>query len=331
MTYKNSAVLALVLAGTAVLAGQDRLKTMAGYDAAQRIAREAPAAITGGVTGVTWIDDGGTFEYDGGKRYRYDVAHQRASRIDATAADGRSSRTRLAASVRPRAPVRVHDVTQRRAKGLLSRSQHLDQRRRRPRARAITSDGSVSGRVKYGSASWVYGEELRQTTAMWWSPDSRKIAYYRFDEREGGLLRHAQPDARPGRRSTPRRFRTPGRPIRPSICSSTTSRPAVETGRRARRQAVRQRASATTSIACRGRPTAASCSSSAPTGGRTSWSWPLPIPRPARAAWCSTRNGRPAGSWPSRGCCSSPTAGASSGSRSATAGTISISTISAAG
>jgi dipeptidyl-peptidase 4 len=30
----------------------------------------------------------------------------------------------------------------------------------------------------------VYGEELNQTTAMWWSPDSTKLAYYRFDEKE---------------------------------------------------------------------------------------------------------------------------------------------------
>src|SRR5439155_3825746 len=48
---------------------------------------------------------------------------------------------------------------------------------------AVTTDGSVSGRIKYGTASWVYGEELSQRTAMWWSPDSRKLAYYRFDEK----------------------------------------------------------------------------------------------------------------------------------------------------
>ncbi len=46
----------------------------------------------------------------------------------------------------------------------------------------ITSDGSESSRIKYGVASWVYGEELSQTTAMWWSPDSRRLAFYRFDE-----------------------------------------------------------------------------------------------------------------------------------------------------
>lgn len=46
----------------------------------------------------------------------------------------------------------------------------------------ITSDGSEKDRIKYGSGSWVYGEELRQTTAMWWNPGSTKLAYYRFDE-----------------------------------------------------------------------------------------------------------------------------------------------------
>ena len=45
---------------------------------------------------------------------------------------------------------------------------------------AITSDGNDD--VKYGQASWVYGEELDQDTAMWWSPDSRFLAFYRFDE-----------------------------------------------------------------------------------------------------------------------------------------------------
>ena len=51
-------------------------------------------------------------------------------------------------------------------------------------ALAVTTDGGAAGRVKNGTASWVYGEELSQRTAMWWSPDSRKLAYYRFDERD---------------------------------------------------------------------------------------------------------------------------------------------------
>lgn len=44
----------------------------------------------------------------------------------------------------------------------------------------VTTDGTDD--LKYGQASWVYGEELDQTTAMWWSPDSKRLAFYRFDE-----------------------------------------------------------------------------------------------------------------------------------------------------
>jgi len=48
--------------------------------------------------------------------------------------------------------------------------------------RQLTTDGSKERRIKYGTASWVYGEELDQVTAMWWSPNGKQLAYYRFDE-----------------------------------------------------------------------------------------------------------------------------------------------------
>lgn len=46
----------------------------------------------------------------------------------------------------------------------------------------ITKDGNVEKRIKYGTGSWVYGEELGQREAIWWTPDSTKIVFYRFDE-----------------------------------------------------------------------------------------------------------------------------------------------------
>lgn len=44
----------------------------------------------------------------------------------------------------------------------------------------VTTDGNEH--VHYGTASWVYGEELDQNKAMWWTPDSKKILYYKFDD-----------------------------------------------------------------------------------------------------------------------------------------------------
>lgn len=48
----------------------------------------------------------------------------------------------------------------------------------------LTTDGSDT--ILNGYASWVYYEEIfgrqSQYRAFWWSPDSQKLAYYRFDE-----------------------------------------------------------------------------------------------------------------------------------------------------
>src|SRR3954449_9247624 len=183
MTRRAFAVCALAAAtATVSIAAQDRLKTMPGYDAAQRIARDAPAAVTGAATGITWID-AGAFEYDqDGKRFRFDVAAGKAARIDAAPGGntgggrgGDPDRGRqFESTVSPNGSLKAFYKDR---NVWISTPDNHD-------PRAVTTDGSVSGRIKYGTASWVYGEELSQRTAMWWSPDSRKLAYYRFDERD---------------------------------------------------------------------------------------------------------------------------------------------------
>jgi dipeptidyl-peptidase-4 len=47
---------------------------------------------------------------------------------------------------------------------------------------SVTVDGHR--KFRYGTANWVYGEELFQNEAMWWSPDSQCLVFYEFDERE---------------------------------------------------------------------------------------------------------------------------------------------------
>lgn len=48
---------------------------------------------------------------------------------------------------------------------------------------AVTDDGKF-GSIINGSTDWVYEEELYVTKAFHWSPDGKKLAYYRFDESE---------------------------------------------------------------------------------------------------------------------------------------------------
>jgi dipeptidyl aminopeptidase/acylaminoacyl peptidase len=48
--------------------------------------------------------------------------------------------------------------------------------------RALTSDGG--GVIRNGKADWVYWEEIwdRNARPFWWSPDSKRIAFLRFDD-----------------------------------------------------------------------------------------------------------------------------------------------------
>ena len=46
---------------------------------------------------------------------------------------------------------------------------------------SVTTDGKFNSVIN-GSSDWVYEEELYITKAFEWSPDSKKIAFYRFDE-----------------------------------------------------------------------------------------------------------------------------------------------------
>lgn len=45
----------------------------------------------------------------------------------------------------------------------------------------VTFDGKVNSIIN-GTTDWVYEEEFAITQGFYWSPDSRKIAFYRFDE-----------------------------------------------------------------------------------------------------------------------------------------------------
>ncbi|MEO6833672.1 MAG: DPP IV N-terminal domain-containing protein [Chitinophagaceae bacterium] len=46
---------------------------------------------------------------------------------------------------------------------------------------AVTTDG-VRNKIINGNCDWVYEEEFEFTRAYQWSPDSKSLAYYRFDE-----------------------------------------------------------------------------------------------------------------------------------------------------
>ena len=187
---------AALLVGTAAVAsGQDRLKSMPGYEQYTRMAplmrgvMGAPQGFggRGGGAGVArWSSDGRSVEFDhAGKHFRYDLGSKGPVEAPAPAAPqagGRGGRGgRGGGPARGRqfefalAPAGNHRAIYRDRNIWIGDSSGAG-------ARQITKDGDTRARIKYGTASWVYGEELGQTTAMWWSPDGKKLAYYRFDE-----------------------------------------------------------------------------------------------------------------------------------------------------
>jgi dipeptidyl-peptidase-4 len=188
LVVRSAAAIAL-LAGSiqAGTSAQDRLKTMPGYAQFQRMSQQSAGALRTGQLNATWSADGKTFEYNhDGKRYRYDLAARAATEIGtapepAAGGGGRGGRGAQGGPARGRqfdsalSPDGKLKAFYRDRNLWISDALGANET-------AVTTDGNDRDRIKYGTASWVYGEELGQRTAMWWSPDNRRLAYYRFDE-----------------------------------------------------------------------------------------------------------------------------------------------------
>ena len=196
---------------------QDRLRGMPGFDQFQKMqtALQGGQALVSGAINPAWAADAKSFTYTlSGKTYKFDVSSLQATQIESASpaqgrggrggrgtpsagedAQGRGAQT-AAQTEMPVEPVQGCPHT------TAARGRQLDcamspdgklkafYRSRNlwianadgSNEKQITTDGRLADRTKYGTGSWVYGEELGQTTAIWWSPDSTKVGFYRFDE-----------------------------------------------------------------------------------------------------------------------------------------------------
>jgi len=181
MSTRRLLPLVLLLAPSALLA-QDRLREMPGYaQYAANAPRLASAIVSGAVT-PQWAEDSRSFEFQReGKRYRFDLATKVVTEVTG-AAGGNGGARRTGGPARGRQFTEAWTADSSRRAYYRDRNLFIEERGGGA-PRQLTTDGSEAGRIKYGTASWVYGEELDQITAMWWSPDGRQLAYYRFDER----------------------------------------------------------------------------------------------------------------------------------------------------
>ncbi len=186
---------AFALLAVFALAPQDRLATMPRFDRYDRIRREIAGSVKRGNLPVQWSEDAKTFTYSlDGKKFRFDIATRKAVEIAVSEAE-------------PSPPTPSPFSPSEKGEGAFGPFQQPERGRQFGTARSpdtkwtatyrdqnlflkpaegaefpLTTEGNREKRIKFGQASWVYGEELGVRSAMWWSPDSKRLAYYRFDE-----------------------------------------------------------------------------------------------------------------------------------------------------
>ena len=187
MTTKGSNKITAIIAIFAIFCvinfsfAQDKLKSMPGYKQYSEMAPKIRSSVKSGRLYVTWKEDGNSFEYvQDGKLYSYDIKKRSVTEIgDAPKRERRSRGNRpargrqYASADSPNGKLKAYTK---------NRNMHISNTDG-SNVVSITTDGNSKNQIKYGIATWVYGEELGQITAMWWSPDSKKVAFYRFDEK----------------------------------------------------------------------------------------------------------------------------------------------------
>ncbi|MDC0265861.1 DPP IV N-terminal domain-containing protein [Mariniblastus sp.] len=154
------------------------------------------SAMPGVVNNVKWNEDSVDYS-SAGKRYRFDFSTSQKSEIDAQTSSKGASKAGSPRSWRRSTdqgastgkylgrPLRGRQYTEVESPDGKWRAKYRDwnlvlENLKTKELVNVTTDGDED--VHFGTASWVYGEELGQKKAMWWTPDSGKIIYYKFDD-----------------------------------------------------------------------------------------------------------------------------------------------------
>ncbi|WP_206081978.1 S9 family peptidase [Maribellus sediminis] len=189
MKNQKSALSVIVVLMTLItsvqVSAQQWIKSMPGYEQYTEKAPQIRNSVKPGRIAADWAEDGKSFTYnEDGKQYKFDVKKKQAEEIgDAPEEESMMARYRRMYAGRPQRGRQYAEETSadktlkavyRGGNVYISKADGSDEY-------AVTTEGSIEKRFTFGTATWVYGEELDQLHAMWWSPDNSKLAFYHFD------------------------------------------------------------------------------------------------------------------------------------------------------
>lgn len=183
-------LIGLTLVATPLARAQGRIGSMPGYDRWERLSPLIPESFKTGAISPTWSQDSRSFDFSAaGARWRYRIAGGRLSRIG----DESPART-PALTPSPLAPEKLVLARGRGAEAdvISPDGSHraytkdynlwIESKTDPDAPLRITNDGGESARIRHGVGSYVYLEEFGVVSPVWWSPDSRKLAWMRYDE-----------------------------------------------------------------------------------------------------------------------------------------------------
>ena len=194
-----------------LLSAQDRLPNYPGYAQYTNMSRAMRGqTYVPGQVNVTWTDDGKAFDYQwNGKAIHYDIATRTATTntpADGNATDqparggrgrrggggGRGGGGRSGNVIGGGGSIGGGGIARTLSDSTTSPDGNLSAFARSNNLWisdanggnefAVTTEGNATNRIRFGVPTIIYGEELGMNVGMWWSPDSKRLAYYRFDE-----------------------------------------------------------------------------------------------------------------------------------------------------
>ena len=167
-----------------------QLKDLPGWDRVEQASADAAKIPVARLSDFRWMPDALYFKKARDTYFRIDFATGEMTKVAAadvpeaapTAQGPKQGRRPSAQRARQREWVQSSDAKWKasfRDYNIVLES--LDEKQK-PVGEPIQVTTAGSEKHRYGTACWVYGEELDQNDAMWFSPDNQKLAFYEIDE-----------------------------------------------------------------------------------------------------------------------------------------------------